>query len=186
MNSELLKKHIAVSFKSLIQTSSFKKITVKELCEEANISRRSFYYHFSDKYDLMKWIYQSEIKEFDILHPKPLFNEYIWNRYYVNCQYLHSQKDYYIRILADSSQNSFYQLMLEILTEPLNKSFGNFYTPKTQGHKLLTTLVIFYFQEVYEWLKDDHQESAEDFCRKSKESAEQLGYVLAVKGLHIF
>jgi len=34
---------------------NFSQITVNALCEEAQISRRTFYLHFNDKYDLLKF-----------------------------------------------------------------------------------------------------------------------------------
>lgn len=40
---------------SLIEYHNFKKITVRDICEKAVISRAAFYAHFSDKYDFLKW-----------------------------------------------------------------------------------------------------------------------------------
>jgi len=39
----------------LLGRRSFARITVNALCEEAQISRRTFYMHFNDKYDLLKF-----------------------------------------------------------------------------------------------------------------------------------
>jgi len=41
-------------FKNL-EYRNFAQITVNALCEEAQISRRTFYLHFNDKYDLLKF-----------------------------------------------------------------------------------------------------------------------------------
>lgn len=38
----------------LLQLRNFNQITVNDLCEEAQISRATFYSHFADKYDLLK------------------------------------------------------------------------------------------------------------------------------------
>lgn len=40
---------------SLLRKLSFKKITIKKVCEEASISRAAFYSHFIDKYDLLEY-----------------------------------------------------------------------------------------------------------------------------------
>lgn len=40
---------------SLLERQSFKKVTVKDLCEEALTSRATFYTHFIDKYELLKY-----------------------------------------------------------------------------------------------------------------------------------
>ena len=36
---------------------SFAKISISDLCEECGLNRKSFYYHFKDKYDLVNWIF---------------------------------------------------------------------------------------------------------------------------------
>lgn len=55
---------------SLLKSLSFKKITIKEICEEAFISRATFYAHYVDKYDLLKhWLPELWPKEFDRTAP---------------------------------------------------------------------------------------------------------------------
>lgn len=47
------------------------KVTVSELIRECNINRNTFYYHFSDIYDLLKWMFEQEsievVKRIDLL-----------------------------------------------------------------------------------------------------------------------
>lgn len=40
---------------TLLERRGFAQITVNDLCEEAQISRATFYSHFNDKYDLLKY-----------------------------------------------------------------------------------------------------------------------------------
>lgn len=40
---------------TLLERNSFGKITVRDICQEALISRAAFYAHYSDKYDLLKY-----------------------------------------------------------------------------------------------------------------------------------
>lgn len=47
---------------SLLEKKSFDKITVKDICSYANISRGGFYLHYEDKYDLVS-SYQKELME---------------------------------------------------------------------------------------------------------------------------
>ncbi len=44
-------------FIDLCQTQSFQKISVQKIANEAKINRQTFYYHFTDKYDLLRWVY---------------------------------------------------------------------------------------------------------------------------------
>ena len=41
----------------LVVNSSLEDISVKEIREEASISRSTFYYHFNDKFDIVQWHY---------------------------------------------------------------------------------------------------------------------------------
>ncbi|WP_395319609.1 TetR/AcrR family transcriptional regulator [Fructilactobacillus frigidiflavus] len=51
----ILKTRMAIesSFKKLIQTTDLDHLTIKMICDEANIGRKTFYLHFTDKYELM-------------------------------------------------------------------------------------------------------------------------------------
>ena len=51
-----MKNMIAETFLGLACKKSIDKITVKDLAEECNISRQSFYYHFQDILDVLEWI----------------------------------------------------------------------------------------------------------------------------------
>lgn len=45
----------------ICQTVSLEKITIKQLLDETNVSRQTFYNHFQDKNDLIQYIYLSKI-----------------------------------------------------------------------------------------------------------------------------
>lgn len=50
-------KALDVAMLSLLETRNFQKITVKDISDEALVSRATFYAHFADKYDFLKtWL----------------------------------------------------------------------------------------------------------------------------------
>lgn len=55
------KKLLATSLKVIMLKKPLDKITIQELTEEAHVTRNTFYYHFSDIYQLVEWIYDHEI-----------------------------------------------------------------------------------------------------------------------------
>ena len=59
-DSNITKKALAGALKELMDTKPFQKISVSDICERCQMNRKSFYYHFKDKYDLMNWIYDTE------------------------------------------------------------------------------------------------------------------------------
>ncbi|MGI6205780.1 MAG: TetR family transcriptional regulator [Anaerovoracaceae bacterium] len=48
---------LAESLRTLMMHMPFEKITIKDITDEANVIRTTFYNHFQDKYDLLDWIY---------------------------------------------------------------------------------------------------------------------------------
>ena len=49
----------------LAEKKSLKKITVKDIADECGITRSTFYYHFSDIYDVLDGVVQTKIDEFN-------------------------------------------------------------------------------------------------------------------------
>lgn len=50
----------------LLKTKSIDKITIKAICELADINRSTFYAHYHDQYDLLKQIEQEVLEEINI------------------------------------------------------------------------------------------------------------------------
>lgn len=67
----LTKKQIADSLKTAMKEKAFSKITVSEIIHACGVNRKTFYYHFADIYDLLKWMFQQEaldlVKQFDLV-----------------------------------------------------------------------------------------------------------------------
>lgn len=65
------KKAFADALKNEIETKPFSKITVSDIVRDCGVNRKTFYYHFEDIYDLLKWTLQQEaievMKQFDLL-----------------------------------------------------------------------------------------------------------------------
>ncbi|MHC5374112.1 TetR/AcrR family transcriptional regulator [Enterococcus sp. LJL120] len=58
------KQDLAKALLKLAQAEPFKKISVQKLTEAAGINRQTFYYHFSDKNQLLRWVYQEDSLHF--------------------------------------------------------------------------------------------------------------------------
>ena len=61
--SALTKWALCDAMKTLMLKKPFQKISIREICECCGMSRKSFYYHFKDKYDLVNWIFYTEFIE---------------------------------------------------------------------------------------------------------------------------
>ena len=62
---------LANSLKKHMEKKPLSKITVSEIITDCNVNRKTFYYHFEDIYDLLKWTLEQEaieiVKGFDLL-----------------------------------------------------------------------------------------------------------------------
>lgn len=54
---------ILYTYLSLLEKKEFDKITVTDLVEGCSISRQTFYYHFDDIDDMIKWAFNDEIEK---------------------------------------------------------------------------------------------------------------------------
>jgi Transcriptional regulator len=67
----MTKKALAASLKKFMESRPLSKITVRDIIEDCGVNRKTFYYHFQDIYDLVKWMFEEEaievVKQFDLI-----------------------------------------------------------------------------------------------------------------------
>lgn len=87
---------IANSLKKLMSTKPLNKITVNDIITDCDVNRKTFYYHFEDIHDLVRWILELEafevVKQFDIINnPEQAIDfviQYVTeNEHILNCVY---------------------------------------------------------------------------------------------------
>lgn len=106
----LMKQEIARNLKELCETESLEAIRVSGLCARCGISRGTFYYHFIDLYDLMGWIFETELAgpaEARIRAGEQAgLSEFCLN-------ILLNSRSFYRKALKQSGQNSLFEAMLK-------------------------------------------------------------------------
>ncbi|KOR83559.1 TetR family transcriptional regulator [Bacillus sp. FJAT-22058] len=73
------------AFIQLSMSKDFKDITIKDITTEATVNRATFYYHFTDKYDLLEKVLKedlmtkviSEIADYDKLNQSTIVNVFL-------------------------------------------------------------------------------------------------------------
>ena len=90
------RKALSAALKEQMTHKPLRKITVNDLITACDLNRKTFYYHFTDIYDLLKWTLEQEavevVKQFDLLtnyHDAILFvmNYAEENAHILNCAY---------------------------------------------------------------------------------------------------
>ncbi len=116
-DSSITKKALAMSLKGLLKEHSFEKISVTDICEGCEMNRKSFYYHFKDKFDLLSWIFISEfIKPAREHEPSSA-----WGYIRAMCDYLYENRWLYKKVFKVEGQNSFSALFRDAVAEDLLK-----------------------------------------------------------------
>lgn len=110
-DSNITKQALSQALKELLLTQNFDKISVGSICEKCGMNRKSFYYHFRDKYDLVNWIYYTDfitaIKKKEDLSSLELLEEI--------CTYFYDNRLFYKKTFATEGQNSFTEYFSAIL-----------------------------------------------------------------------
>ena len=81
------------------------------------MNRKSFYYHFKDKFDLVNWIYDVEY----LGHVKIGDSLLGWDSVLHVCVYFYENRSFYRKILKVEDQNSFQNHFREIVSPLLEE-----------------------------------------------------------------
>lgn len=117
-DSNITKRALAQALKTLMSRTPFAKISVGDICTVCGMSRKSFYYHFKDKYDLVNWIFYSEF----INEVQADDYQNAWEFLEDICAYFYRERVFYRNAMNIYGQNSFREYFSEVM-EPFIQSF---------------------------------------------------------------
>ena len=183
-DSNITKRALATSLKELMAEQPFDKINVAQICERCDMNRKSFYYHFKDKYDLVNWIFDTEFiallkdEKLDVSHSN--YKER-WAFVEKICQYFYQNHGFYRKALQIKGQNSFRDHFREhiqpLLAERISTLFGqkqldqfamDFFTDAVvcAMERWLLTKECMPTEQFLEKIKALTEESARSICRE--------------------
>ncbi|MCM1052784.1 MAG: TetR/AcrR family transcriptional regulator [Ruminococcus sp.] len=116
--AELAKKALANALKEMIKEKDLDSITVKDLTDKCGLKRQTFYYHFKNIYDLIKWLYTNElIIEIDssdnwLKSFEEIFKFVSQNKKLILATYNSIAKEYFLNLLY-SDTNKFINKIIE-------------------------------------------------------------------------
>ena len=143
------KKMRSASLKHCMEKKSLSKITVTDIVTDCGLNRKTFYYHFQDVPDLLKWTLEQEavdvVKQFDLLNELEealrFAVRYIReNSHMINCAYDSIGRDELKRFLNHDFQSIVMSIVEQIErkenvhSDPdAKKIICNFYTEGMAG-----------------------------------------------------
>ena len=143
------------------------------------MNRKSFYYHFKDKYDLVNWIFDTEFVELNQVNALYIqdgsytFDDR-WKNIEIMCDYFYENRTFYRRVLKVDGQNSFASHFREFI-RPLFR----LRVEDLLGMHDVPEMVYDFFVDgvicaIERWLMDKNCVSAEEFMYNLKKMIQIL------------
>ncbi len=163
----ITKKAIADGMKQLMQETCFDRITTADILQVSSISRKTFYYHFRDKYDVVNWIFETEIVG-NIMECTTLDS---WHEAsYRMCRYFKQNCVFYKNAVNANGQNCFIQFLHVMVVGQMERLCKDAREQKRINDEDFTFLVEFYYSAFIgvfiPWVKDDMREDPDKLVRR--------------------
>lgn len=149
------------------------KITVSDITKNCNIRRETFYYHFIDKYDLIRWIWENKVYDTLVSDFKgPGSWTYIKKRCTDWLDFFIDNHEFVINALNDKDDPNDFHHSVVNCTIKINSAHAQY----TMGTSQLTKEMLYYIYIYAHGIVD----IAEDWARNDmRESENLLGEILA-------
>jgi probable dihydroxyacetone kinase regulator len=166
-NTNITKMAIAETMKYLMLKIPFAQITVTDIIDLCGISRKTFYYHFKDKYDLVNWIFSIEIID-PVIEGTTL--EHLTDCYLKLCRYIKENKTFCSNAINAIGQNSFVDFLQSYVEKQISILCGQFETNKSLTKDDIKFLNVYYYNAfigvLKTWIKNGLKDSPEMIVKR--------------------
>ena len=152
----------------LMQTHPISKISVKMLCEDADINRSTFYTHFTDQYDLLHQIEQVVLDEFsDYMNTPPIADlskraEIIMEQLF---DYVSENASLFKVLLSDNGDPEFQSSIVALAQEQIISNLRNDQSIDTRTSDYMQCFIIAGALKILQkWLHDGAIESSKQMA----------------------
>ena len=117
------KKTLAASLKKIVANKPFSKVSVSEIIQDCGVNRKTFYYHFTDVYDLLKWTLEQEaiavVAQFDLIADYEEVVYFVMDYVEENNRFL---RNVYDSMGRDTLKQVFFQDFVQIMENLIRQS----------------------------------------------------------------
>lgn len=141
---------LADAMKQLMAARPLQSITVGELCGVCHMNRKSFYYHFRDKYDLVIRIFEADYAAYCEGNAADA------DELLMLCAFFESDKAFYRQALRVEGQNSLREHLTEVLAPIISRRL-----PAGENRDFYHMLCVHLYQEaIIYWVLEGCRVSA--------------------------
>ncbi len=176
-DSNATKNALAASMKKLMRQRPFEKISVSDICNDCGINRKSFYYHFRDKYDLVNWIfYVGFVGGMDVAN-----YESGWDCLSDVLHYFYSEREFYHAALQIEGQNSFRDYLVETMTPVVEFFLRDILSHTKDDDFYLTFILDAFLTSLVRWLSGEYRQTmdADTYIAKLRDVILKMASVVA-------
>lgn len=162
-DSNITKKALASALKELMEEVPFEKINIASICGRCGMNRKSFYYHFKDKYDLVNWIFDTDFIALMMNRPDDR-----WGSFEMICEYFYENRNFYRKALRITGQNSFSEHLREFARPLLRDRIVSILNGKTVPQICIDFITDGLVCSIERWLLDKDCIPPEEFVSAMK------------------
>ncbi|MDY0404670.1 TetR/AcrR family transcriptional regulator C-terminal domain-containing protein [Virgibacillus sp. 179-BFC.A HS] len=138
MDRRIMKSQKAIhrAFLDKLYEDGFESVTIKDITDKADLSRKTFYLHYNDKYDLLDKIVEKHLKELEEICDQKkdkglIEGTIIWFRYFED------HKLFFASLFQGTSTVSFRNKLLNFIMEEVDKKLEASALPENIDRKII-------------------------------------------------
>lgn len=143
------------------------KISVGDIVDDCQLSRNSFYYHFEDKYDLVNWIFYTELVE--ELSRQQFTSG--WELVERICCFFGENRAFYTNALSETGQNSFSEYFSQVMTALITARSEEMFTDDEDHEFYVLFFIDAFLAALGRWLRRGADVSPQKLAELMKNAA---------------
>lgn len=122
------KKLISECYMALVIKAHTTNVKVSDICKQAQISRKTFYYYFKDKHDIIEYIFCEEIEQTMINGLKYGIDQKA--QAIITYREFLKHKDFFMIAMEEVGQNSLFEIIIHRCTQFCRQTFDEYFDDK--------------------------------------------------------
>lgn len=158
--ADLTRLSIAAALKNLMRNTPLDKISVQDITQASGLNRKTFYYHFRDKQDLVCWIFDHEFAGLtDTNHNNTVIDELL--------EHLYANKRFYIAALTSNAQNNLCEHLFTITFEGMTAKIQTMLDDRTMPPDFICSIANYFSNAVVgcisQWAREGMKMSPKEY-----------------------
>jgi len=163
-------REILIAAKELFWKYGFKRVTIEEICREANVSKMTFYKHFKNKMELIKYlmnfIFDKSLKEYrDIMDSNLPFPEKVRKTIDIKMNQTQNISNEFMNDYVRHADPEMIEFLNEIKTKNLTMIVNDYTNAQKNGEirsDIKPEFILYFLNHMFEMMQDNNLEKIYD------------------------